>query len=118
MKKTRKNTDPQYTFVREYANQIEELNASLNKFKRRKVPGPDEEAMEIYQILDQENRYRLLEIINEWWNKSELPEEKLLSRIFFIYKKDNPSNILNYRPIALTSSLYNFCYLYYTKKNG
>ena len=46
---------------------IEELNATLNKFKRRKAPGPYEQAMELYKELNLENRCRLLEILNNWW---------------------------------------------------
>ena len=82
------------------------LEEMSDKFKKRKATGPDDEEMEIYQSLDMENRTRLLEVINEWWIHNEFPAEKLYSRIVFIYKKGKPSDILNYRPIALTNAVY------------
>ena len=92
--------------INEMPFKIEELLAALNKLRKRRGPGPDDEAMEFYQILDLNNKYRLLEIINDWWNNNEFPTDRLLSRIIFLYKKDSPADILNYRPIALTNSLY------------
>ena len=85
---------------------IEELNAVLKKFKKRKAAGPDDEALELYQNLDQENRMRLLEIINDWWIHNEFPEDKLHSRIVFLFKKGKTSDVLNFRPIALTNATY------------
>ena len=48
----------------------------------------------------------MIEVINDWWTHNEFPIDRLASRIVLIYKKGKTSDVLNYRPIALTSSLY------------
>ena len=62
--------------------------------------------METFKEMDDENLEHLLEMINEWWEKEDIPEEILQARIVMIFKKGDTSNLNNYRPIALLNSIY------------
>ena len=62
--------------------------------------------MEAYKEMDDENLEKLVEIMNEWWNNEEIPDENLQARIVLIFKKGDTSVLSNYRPIALTNSMY------------
>ena len=85
---------------------MRELKAVLKKFKRRKAKGPDGIPMEVYKELNSENKTKLLELLNSWWEKEDIPEETLIAKIIFIYKKGDTSNLENYRPIALLNAIY------------
>ena len=85
---------------------LEELRKTINKFKRRKAPGPDEIPMEAFKEMDDENLEHLLKTLNEWWKHEEIPEEILEARIAMIFKKGDTSDLNNYRPIALLNSTY------------
>ena len=74
--------------------------------KRNKAPGPDEITMEVFKEMDEENNEYVLEVINEWWEKDEVPEEETLARVVLIYKKGDASLCENYRPISLLNSMY------------
>ena len=56
--------------------------------------------------MDLESLELVREVLNEWWNKEEVPEESLRARVVLIYKKGNTSKYENYRPISLLGSLY------------
>ena len=85
----------------------QELIAVIKKFKKGKAPGPDEVPMEIFKQMNKGNLEEILKIINKWWNEEEIPEEQLRARIVLIFKnKGNSNDIDNYRPIALTNSMY------------
>ena len=52
-----------------------EINKVIKRAKRHKTPGPDEVPMEVFKEMDEESRRRVLEIINEWWEKEEKDED-------------------------------------------
>ena len=85
---------------------MEELRSVLRKFKRRRAPGPDEMQMEIFKEMDDEVLRYVLEVLNEWWNETHVPEEQLRSRLVLIFKKGDTSKLNNYRPISLLNSMY------------
>ena len=63
--------------------------------------------MEIFKKMNRGNLEEILKIINKWWLEEEIPEEQLSARIVLIFKnKGNSNDIDNYRPIALTNSMY------------
>ena len=63
--------------------------------------------MEIFKAMNKCNLEEILKILNKWWNEEEIPEEQLRARIVLIFKnKGNSNDIDNYRPIALTNSMY------------
>ena len=86
---------------------LPELKITLKKFKKKKAPGPDEIPMEIFLEMNDIQLEKVLDILNKWWENEEFPEEHLKARIVLIFKnKGSSSNIDNYRPIALTNSIY------------
>ena len=85
---------------------MEELREVIKKFKKRKAPGPDEIPMEILKELDTENLEEVRQLLNEWWEKEEIPKETLQARVVMIYKKGGTGKYENYRPISLLNSIY------------
>ena len=80
---------------------IEELNQTIKALKRRKAGGPDNTTAEMFIELDEVGRKSLLNILNEWWCKSHVPAEVLRARVVLIFKKGDPEDLNNYRPISL-----------------
>ncbi len=62
--------------------------------------------MEFFMWLDDNNRTRVLLLINKWWAEGSFPEDKLQAYIASIYKKGDPKKQENYRPISLLTSIY------------
>ena len=86
---------------------MKELLSIIKKFKRRKAPGPDEIPMEVFKEMNRANLEEVLNILNQWWNEEEIPEEELQARVVWIFKnKGSTSDVENYRPISLTNSIY------------
>ena len=85
---------------------LEELKQVLKSAKNDKQPGPDELIMELLKWLNNENKLRLLDLINGWWRGKNPPEELFSARVVPIYKKGETDNAANYRPISLLSSCY------------
>ena len=84
---------------------MKEPKSIIKKAKRRKAGGPDELNMEILKELDEENRKEVLELMNIWWEKEEIPEEQLRARVVLISKKRNTNKYENYRPITARDTL-------------
>jgi hypothetical protein len=58
----------------------------------------------------------LIKIINTCLIQKKIPEKWKKSNIYIIYKKNNPNNPLNYRPIALICTTYKIYSSLITKK--
>jgi hypothetical protein len=71
----------------------------LKKLKKRKSPGLDGLTSEFYQHFADEISPILLKIFQS--SENELPESHYDGLITLIYKKGDPENIANYRPISL-----------------
>ena len=62
--------------------------------------------MEFFMWMDDNNRTRVLILLNKWWTEGIFPEDKMQAYIASIYiKKGTPKNE-NYRPISLLTSIY------------
>ena len=85
---------------------LQELNAVIKRMKKFKASGPDEIPIEFYKWLDDENRELFLSTINIWWATGDFPNNKLKAHTASIYKKGDPKNQENYRPISLLNSCY------------
>ena len=85
---------------------IEELNWALKVSKNNKQPGPDNIQMELLKWLNDDNRRRLLSLINTWWVTKSADVELFQARVVPIFKKGEADNAANYRPISLLSSVY------------
>ncbi len=85
---------------------LQELSDFLKRSKKRKACGPDDIPMEIFMLLDDENLITILGFCNECWLNGSFPEEKLKAFVASIFKKGNPQNPANYRPISLLCSIH------------
>ena len=85
---------------------LRELRNYLKRCKNHKTPGPDELQMELFKWLDDENLELVRAILNQWWRGETIPHEVLQARVASIYKKGDPRNPGNYRPISLLNSIY------------
>ena len=74
--------------------------------KNHKAAGPDEIPMECFKLLDDNNAMVLTNIINQWWESGNFPEEMLKALVASLYKKGDPKKQQNYRPISLLNSIY------------
>ena len=63
---------------------LEELRETIKKFKRRKATGPDEIPMEAFKEMDDENLQKIVDLLNEWWENENIPEETLEARVVLI----------------------------------
>lgn len=85
---------------------LEELKTFLKKSKNRKACGPDAIPMEFIKFLNDANLDTILDFCNICWLEGDFPEEKMKAFVASIYKKGDPQNPANYRPISLLSSMY------------
>ena len=49
------------------------------------APGPDEVPLEIFKEMDKEAKEYILEILNEWWTRHNMPDEVLQARVVLIF---------------------------------
>ena len=87
--------------VRQDSFTREELDVAIGKLKNNKAPGPNRVTPELVKLLGDEGRDRLLELINNCWDKEELFDEMNKAGLAVIYKKGPTEKPENYRPIAL-----------------
>ena len=78
----------------------EELDKAIPILKNNTTPGPNRVTSELINLLDEEAREKLLELLNKCWEEEELYEEMNQADLAVIYKK-GPDKPENYRPIAL-----------------
>ena len=83
-----------------------ELKLVIRRMKRGKVPCPDDITTEFLKDLDEDNLAALADLIAEWWNTGDIPNEILNARVASLYKKGDPDVQVNYRPISLLNSFY------------
>ena len=62
--------------------------------------------MELFRHLDLEGTLTVQFLLNEWWNQEQGPENITQVRVASIFKKGNPDNQANYRPISLLNTYY------------
>ena len=83
-----------------------ELQSTIHKMSRGKAPGPDGIMTDAIRDLDDTNRGELLKLMNAWWEKGELPTHLNDAYVASLYKKGDPRDQANYRPISLLNILY------------
>ena len=62
--------------------------------------------MEIFMEMEDEMMDIVVEILNQWWEKKQVPEELMQFRVVLIFKKGDRRLLSNYRPISLMNSMY------------
>ena len=86
---------------------LEELEDILFQLKKGKAPGPDNVRTELVMLLDHFGKLRLLQILNESFERRSVPSSWKEAMIVSIYKgKGADSDPANYRPISLLNVFY------------
>ena len=86
--------------------ELSELNRACGKLKDNKTPGEDLTPNEVFKNMDMQQREKLLDLLEKCRMSSKFPKGWKETELKWIYKKADPSKIANYRPIALTDTLY------------
>ena len=85
---------------------FQELQDALKKAKNNKIAGPDNIPAELLKYLNIGNKQALLTDLNDWSTSKIVPAELLHAQVISIFKKGDPQNIANYRPISLLNIIY------------
>ena len=83
-----------------------EILEVLNKLRNNTAPGPDNIPNDFLKVMSKAEPFRkvILKQMNACMHQKITPKQWKKSNIYTIYKKQNPNNPLNYRPIALLSA--------------
>ena len=73
-------------------------------YKASPLPFPDNPRF--FKWLDQENRGKVLNLVNFWFEQGVFPQDKLKAYVASLYKKGDPKKQENYCPISLLNSIY------------
>lgn len=84
----------------------EEVNLSIKSLKTNKAPGDDNISNEIIIYSKKHLILPLVKLFNLILEHEQLPEQWLSSTIILLYKKGDPAEVSNYRPISLMAALY------------
>src|SRR5688572_1193577 len=81
---------------------IEEYQQVISKLSNKKQPGPDRIPNELFKILKEHETFTeiYIKILNSCIETNEIPLSWKESNIYIIYKKLDPTDPLNYRPIV------------------
>ena len=97
---------------------VELLNA-VKRMKKNKASGPDAHPLEFwYVVLNQargsslEGAQFLVDYCNAIWHQASVPTAWHLQRVALIYKKGDPAECSNYRPICLLNAAYKYLLWY------
>ena len=96
----------------------EEVKETINQLSNGTACGPDNIPNEIIKYMSKSNQFLKLitKILNICIKQKKIPEMWKKSNIYTIYKKENPNNPLNYRPIALLCTTYKLYSTIITKR--
>ncbi|CAK1593913.1 unnamed protein product [Parnassius mnemosyne] len=83
-----------------------EILTQINRLKPEKSPGEDNITNEALKIGVPILAAYLAELFNLVLEKEQVPSQWSKSNIILLYKKGNPLDISNYRPISLLSTIY------------
>ena len=83
-----------------------ECEVALSNMKPNKSPGDDRLPMKFYKTFWNDIGCLLVDIYNDCFEKKEIPLSMRKAVITLIHKKDDKTDIENYRPISLTNTDY------------
>ncbi|GFR69759.1 endonuclease-reverse transcriptase [Elysia marginata] len=84
----------------------QEVIKCLNEMSKNKAPGPDEITSDIIRIGGAPAISYLKKALNQILTLKEIPPRWNEAKIIVLYKKGDPGDIANYRPISLLSHSY------------
>ena len=86
---------------------LSELNQAIHRrLKRHKSPGPDDNEAEYFKFLPERALAPLLHTLQGWWSDRSVPPALTHARVISLFKKGDPKDPVNYRPISLLNSTY------------
>jgi len=89
---------------------MKELRAAVKKLKSGKAAGPDGEPIEFWKAIVNSGNLEasswLLSFCNAVWEGKEVPTSWHLQEVAVIFKKGDPAECSNYRPICLLACAY------------
>ncbi len=83
-----------------------EVMRAIKKLKEQKAPGEDLIPNEVWMVMDRVNIKGITEALEECRMNNEFPKGWKRTDLRWIYKKGDPTEVTNYRPIALTDTMY------------
>jgi hypothetical protein len=83
-----------------------ELVRALGKLRKKKTPGGDLIPNEVYTALEGGNVGKMASALERCRQENKFPEGWKTTELRWLYKKGDPLQISNYRPIALAEVLY------------
>ena len=83
-----------------------ECELAIAEMKLNKSPGNDGITVEFYKTFWNHIKELLVNSFNETYEKNELSESQKIGTISLLYKKGDPQNIENWRPISLLNNDY------------
>ena len=91
--------------VNEESFTVMEIRGVIKKLKNNRSPGLDEIPAECWKTLiaDEEACRIITEFCNSCWRNCSTPVQWRLARISCLYKKGNPADTANYRPVSFLS---------------
>src|SRR5690606_11371258 len=96
--------------------QLKEVKDIVQHMAKRKAAGPDKIPVELVKELPDTTLQMLVDVINCTLKTHKMLDEWRLSNIWTIYKKGDPCNPNNYRPIALANVFYKVYSLLLTRR--
>jgi hypothetical protein len=91
---------------------MNELCDAVKALSSNKAAGPDNQPVEFWKAVllsdagGLEGRQWLLDLCNQTWFQQEVPNAWHLQQVAVIYKKGDPADCGNYRPICLLNAAY------------
>ena len=91
---------------------MKELCDAVKALSSNKAAGPDNQPVEFWKAVllsdagGLEGRQWLLDLCNQTWFQQEVPNAWHLQQVAVIYKKGDPADCGNYRPICLLNAAY------------
>ena len=89
---------------------MEELLKAMQKSQNHKAAGPDKLEAELFKHLPDSGKKIVLSTLNSWWNTGKVPGEELVAQVAAIFKKGDPKEQENYRPISLLNYIFAMTY--------
>ena len=85
---------------------MEEVKLAIRRMGKAKSPGPDLLAAEFYQTFLDLVAEPLTTVLNEAHSRHELPASTKQGIVKLLYKKGDPRDVRNYRPLTMLNTDY------------
>ena len=97
---------PPVSSLRDYANREDVFAHTIAHLAKNKANGPDAIPNELLRILPEQLKSIIFRLFQLMWRHAYTPPRWKTSNTVLIYKKNDPDNLKNYRPVGLCNTLY------------